>query len=207
MCDNLKLFYDVFEMSSGKKHPTTSQFFPTLCKIRLLMSKWLTSRYDEIKLITSNAIAKFEQYWNVINGMISVATVLDPRFKMKVLKFFFPQIYGDNSSFEMEKVCEICYGLVKEYQLNSKTGKEPCDHIDSSCSPSLMSISKDKVDDHLPNSDLFASSTTTAENVKSELDKYLEETLSPRIPDFDLLGWWKINAFKYHTLHDIAKDV
>ncbi|KAI9169657.1 hypothetical protein LWI28_015664 [Acer negundo] len=48
-------------------------------------------------------------------------------------------------------------------------GKEPCDHSDSSCSPSSISISKDKVDDHLPNSDLFASSTTTAENVKSEI--------------------------------------
>ncbi|KAK1553383.1 hypothetical protein Q3G72_034027 [Acer saccharum] len=132
------------------------------------------------------AIAKFEKYRNVINPVMAVATVLDPRFKMKVLEFYFPQIYGDDdASLEMENVRKLCYGLVKEYQLKSKPGMETSD---SSCSLSLMSVSIEKVGDHLPNFDLFAS---TAENVKSELDKYLEELLSPRTHGFDLLGWWK----------------
>ncbi|KAK2635200.1 hypothetical protein Ddye_029992 [Dipteronia dyeriana] len=122
-CDNLKLFFVVFEMSSGTEYATISQFFPTLCEIILLMSEWLISRHDEIRLIASNAIAKFQKYWNVINPMVAVATVLDPRFKMTVLEFYFPQPYGDDdSSLEMENVRKLCYALVNEYQLKSKPG-------------------------------------------------------------------------------------
>ena len=31
------------------------------------------------------------------------AAILDPRYKMKLLDFYYPNIYGDNSDLEIEK--------------------------------------------------------------------------------------------------------
>ena len=47
------------------------------------------------------------------------------------------------------------------------------------------------------------------ENVdsKSEVDKYLEETIEKDEDDFKILGWWKMNSSKYRILSQIARDV
>ena len=47
------------------------------------------------------------------------------------------------------------------------------------------------------------------ENVdsKSEVDKYLEETIEKDEYDFKILGWWKMNSSKYRILSQIARDV
>ena len=58
-------------------------FFEKNCEIRLELSKWLTSDVEEIQVMTSRMIAKFEKYWSVIHGMLAIVTVLDPRFKMR----------------------------------------------------------------------------------------------------------------------------
>ena len=56
-------------------------------------------------------VTKFDKYWKVIHGIMVVATVLDPRFKMKLLEFNFPKIYQNDSSYEINKI----YELVKKY--------------------------------------------------------------------------------------------
>ena len=61
--------------------------------------------------------------------------------------------------------------------------------------------------DPLASFDLFVSSTTSDEHVKSELDHYLGEPVLPRSPNFDILAWWKANGSKYPTLHVIARDI
>ena len=35
---------------------------------------------------------------------MAVAAILNPRYKMKFLEFYYPNIYGDNSDFEIEKL-------------------------------------------------------------------------------------------------------
>ena len=35
---------------------------------------------------------------------MAVAAILDPRYKMKFLGFYYPNIYGDNSDLEIEKI-------------------------------------------------------------------------------------------------------
>ncbi|XP_012073147.2 zinc finger BED domain-containing protein DAYSLEEPER [Jatropha curcas] len=50
-------------------------------------------------------------------------------------------------------------------------------------------------------------SATSNQHLKSELDQYLEESLLPRVHDFDVLGWWKLNKLKYPTLSKMAADI
>lgn len=37
-------------------------------------------------------LQKFEKYWEVMHEVVGVATVLDPRYKMEVLEFYFHKI-------------------------------------------------------------------------------------------------------------------
>lgn len=143
-------------------------------------------------------IEKFEKYWTTIHGILAIATILDPRFKMKLIEFYFPQIYGDKSSTEIEKVRELCLDLVKEYSLNQDKRSDQ--------SASFSHHDKNIVDD-LDDYDLFVTSTTNVDTFKSEIEHYLEEAVLPRTSDFDILAWWKNNGLKYPTLQSIAKDV
>ncbi|XP_060965338.1 zinc finger BED domain-containing protein RICESLEEPER 2-like [Cannabis sativa] len=62
MCEKLKFFYHVTEMFSGTKYPTTNLFFSKICDIWLLLKECLKSSYDEIRIMASNMMDKFEQY-------------------------------------------------------------------------------------------------------------------------------------------------
>ncbi|CAN6837032.1 unnamed protein product [Brassica oleracea] len=55
--------------------------------------------------------------------------------------------------------------------------------------------------------ELYISEVGSREQMKSELDQYLEESLIPRSPDFEVLGWWSLNRTKYPTLSKMAADV
>jgi hypothetical protein len=60
---------------------------------------------------------KFLKYWTDVHGLMAVATVLDPRFKMKFLYAMFTEIYGhENVGRETTKVKDLLVDLVKEYQ-------------------------------------------------------------------------------------------
>ncbi|KAE8657886.1 hypothetical protein F3Y22_tig00116976pilonHSYRG00038 [Hibiscus syriacus] len=48
---------------------------------------------------------------------------------------------------------------------------------------------------------------TSSQQMKSELDQYLEESLLPRVQEFGVFGWWKVNKMKYPTLSKIARDI
>ncbi|CAH8360477.1 unnamed protein product [Eruca vesicaria subsp. sativa] len=55
--------------------------------------------------------------------------------------------------------------------------------------------------------ELYISEVGSREQMKSELDQYLEESLIPRSPDFEVLSWWSLNRTKYPTLSKMAADV
>ena len=184
MCDKLKLFYHVTEMFSGTKYPTANLFFPKICEIRLLLRDCLSSSYKNIKLMAKSMIAKFDEYWSVIHGILDLATILDPRFKMKLIEYYFPKLYGDESPNEIERVRNLCFDLVKEYKPND--GNET--HFDSSLSASEFDMDVDESVDPLAGYDLYVSNTSNVDTCKSELDYYLEEGVLPKSAEFDILA-------------------
>ncbi|KAF1893549.1 hypothetical protein Lal_00002039 [Lupinus albus] len=71
----------------------------------------------------------------------------------------------------------------------------------------LISNSNFIIDDDA-NFDKYVIGNYNSSNCKSELDRYLEESLLPRTKcEFDILNWWKTNGAKYPTLQMIAKDL
>ncbi|XP_070662458.1 zinc finger BED domain-containing protein RICESLEEPER 1-like [Malus domestica] len=148
-------------------------------------------------------IEKFDQYWSVIHGIVVVATVLDPRFKMRLIEYFFPLMYGQYASNEIDKIRKYCYDLVKECESNHifNMGHQP-----SFTSSQLNQSDFEEMNPLMDNFDLFVSSTVSTDNVKLELDHYLDEAVLPRTYDFDILGWWKSNGTKYPILSALARD-
>ncbi|GLU22056.1 hypothetical protein SLE2022_381560 [Rubroshorea leprosula] len=63
------------------------------------------------------------------------------------------------------------------------------------------------IGDGLSDFEVYISEFGGSQQMKSELDQYLEESLLPRLADFDILGWWKLNEIKYPTLSRMASDI
>ncbi|XP_024993945.1 zinc finger BED domain-containing protein RICESLEEPER 2-like [Cynara cardunculus var. scolymus] len=92
VCDKLGLFYRVTETFSRTKYPTSNMFFPLICEIKLSIKSWEDDQNDVIRNMASSLLLKFDKYWGVIHDVMSVAIVLDPRYKLKLINYFFPKI-------------------------------------------------------------------------------------------------------------------
>ena len=46
---------------------------------------------------------------------MAVAVVLDPRYKIKILEFYFPIMYESEALSEIGKIRQICYDFLSEY--------------------------------------------------------------------------------------------
>ncbi|XP_026440579.1 zinc finger BED domain-containing protein RICESLEEPER 2-like [Papaver somniferum] len=180
MCDKLKIFYTFTEKFSGVKYPTTNLFFPSFFDIRLSLNEWKKSKVGVIKEMAYEMIENFEEYWFVINGVMAVAIMLDPRFKMKLIEFYFPQIYGQAfSKIEIDRVRDLCVDLATEYELKVKFAETFVSQNDLSFTSEMHGFNDDV--DLLEKFYMFVSNTAPTSTVKSELTNYLEEDLLPRI--------------------------
>ncbi|KAF7827285.1 zinc finger BED domain-containing protein RICESLEEPER 2-like [Senna tora] len=199
ICGRLGLFSRVTEMFSETQYPTANLFFPLMYEIRLSLLNWLSSFIGTISNIASKMMTKFEKYWSTVHGVMGVAIVLDPRYKLKLVEYFFPHFYGNSSEMEMEKIKRLCYSLFYEYEAKSakdETLREKSDEAEPQ---------NDDVGDILKGYDSFVNSDISL--VKSELDLYLEEKVLPREPTFDILNWWKHTGIKYLTIQKLARDI
>ena len=148
-------------------------------------------------------IGKFDKYWDEIQGILSIATVLDPRYKMKSFKCYFPLIYGDERSIiEISNVLANLRSLVNEYELKAKN-KESVNNNGGSIYESLPPRPPAKKSRF----ETFLQSEDVVEDVKSDLDFYLEESLTPMKDDFNVLNWWKTYGIKFPILSQIARDI
>ncbi|GAV85521.1 DUF4413 domain-containing protein [Cephalotus follicularis] len=74
--------------------------------------------------MANKMLVKFEKYWAAIHGIMAVAFVLDPIYKMCLLEYFYEQIYEpERYEGEIERINTTCFALLHEYQLELSTGK------------------------------------------------------------------------------------
>ncbi|XP_030942135.1 zinc finger BED domain-containing protein RICESLEEPER 2-like [Quercus lobata] len=129
--------------------------------------------------------------------VMAVAAILDPRYKMKLLEFYYPNIYGDNSDLEIEKIKKLCYNLLDEYGDidESLVDNEGSSHIPASTSSPVAQMK------------FSSSSSKKHESARMEFNHFIDEGVLKRSKDFDILGWWKSNDLKYPTLQRITRDI
>ena len=117
-----------------------------------------------IRNMASSMLDKFNSYWNVIHGVIGVAAILDPRFKMKLLEQMFTQINGNRALDEIARIKNICYKLLNEY---NSMAPNACS---SGTSSTMAEATHSMENDFLSGFDLFVSSENKVEDVKVELE-------------------------------------
>ncbi|KAK9990979.1 hypothetical protein SO802_025964 [Lithocarpus litseifolius] len=190
----LKLFYSATKKFSGSLYVTANTFFDEMFVIQENISHLSKSQNQLLKNMATKMESKFDKYWgkdDKINHLLYVVVVLDPRKKLRFLKFCFSEIYGNEVA---DVMVELVRGsLVKLYNYYScvdspnvqvPSGSERT-HIEGEsigCSD-LYTIVNSRFDRFLEAEQSIGCS--------NEIDKYLAENCESRRGDvkFEILGW------------------
>ncbi|KAJ4709050.1 zinc finger BED domain-containing protein DAYSLEEPER-like [Melia azedarach] len=209
LCAVLKPLYDAANMLTTTTNPTAITFFHEAWKILSDLTRAVTNEDSFVNSFTQAMLEKIDKYWKDCCLVLAIAVVMDPRFKMKLVEFSFTKVFGEDALAYIKIVDDGIHELFLEYvslplPLTPTYAEEGNagnnTRTDESQGGTLLS------DNGLTDFDMYIMETTS-QQMKSELDQYLDESLLPRSHDFDLLGWWKLNKMKYPTLSKMARDV
>ncbi|KAK4257425.1 hypothetical protein QN277_007016 [Acacia crassicarpa] len=208
LCTYLKPIFDAANILTTTTYPSAITYFHEVWKLQLDLARSVMSEDPFVSTLTKIMQEKIDQYWRDCSLVLAIAVVMDPRFKMKLVEFSFSKIYGDDALVYVKIVDDGVHELFNEYMalplpLTPAYAEEgnAGNHMKTEESPGGMLS-----DSGLTDFDVYIMETSS-QQMKSELDQYLEESLLPRVPDFDVLGWWKLNRVKYPTLSKMARDI
>ncbi|KAL6496591.1 hypothetical protein OROGR_029849 [Orobanche gracilis] len=209
LCTFLKPLFDTANLLTTSFSPTTTNtFFHEAWKIQLELARATASEDQFISSLTKLMQENFDKYWRSVCFILAIAVVMDPRFKMKLVEFSFSKIYGEEAASYVKIVDDGIHELFLEYvalplpltSAYAEEAKGACIKFEED--PQGFGCNGLGLTDF----DVYIMETTSQLS-KSELDQYLEESLLPRVHEFDVIGWWKLNRMKYPTLSKMARDI
>ncbi|KAK9940288.1 hypothetical protein M0R45_016956 [Rubus argutus] len=185
-----------------------------MCTIVAELEKCIKSDDPLMGSIGTSMKMKFDKYWNKLedmNKILLIAVVLDPRYKMLYLEYFFPKLQqdktnGDVVSLMVGEVKSIFLKLFKEYAASDPEVAQAS--LDVTLPKSANAIADECEDSHAQNIQGFKKLRQEKDvvEIKDEVDKYLLEAAEdPANLKFDLLAWWKENAARVQYV--VGSDV
>ncbi|KAG5252615.1 zinc finger BED domain-containing protein [Salix suchowensis] len=180
ICECLKEFH-----KSTSNFPTTSKgYFLCVRDVYKNLLKWKQSEHVYVRSTANRMKGKFDEYWGEASLALGISVVLNPSFKLKLVKYGYQQIYGSEYNLHFSKFLDNVTDVYKKY--------------DQGPSSSAM------VDESLcPSSDISFEEWHSQQN---ELDQYLEQPLEKLDKDGNVLAWWQENAQKFPILGKMARD-
>lgn len=83
LCDCFSAFDNVIKVFSLQQYcPCLNHFFPLICKIYLKLISFCKSGDPVVSNICLPTMTKFEKYWLQVYKILSVASILDPCYKV-----------------------------------------------------------------------------------------------------------------------------
>ncbi|KAK0607019.1 hypothetical protein LWI29_007966 [Acer saccharum] len=184
-----KALNDAVKSFSESKSQTANVYFPMFCDTYAKLLQWEGSKYKYVKGIASEIKEEaFDEHWEICEMALTIAAVLDPRFKMKIVESWYKEIYGNDSETHLKTFSDHLAGVYKKYAScfsNCSASYKMLDHFGRPC---------DAEDVVSPNSE------------ESELDRYLKEARFRSVEEFDILSWWRLNNPNFPTLARMARD-
>jgi len=210
-CTYLKLLYDSAHSIMASTNPTSNLFFHEAWKLQLELSNGTGHEDPIFSSIAKDMHEKFDKYWKDCSLVLAIAVVMDPRFKMKLVEFSYSKIYGAEAAKYVKVVDDALHELYKEYVAQplpltpayaeqGEANNGPANANNSQGAPASTG-------DGLLDFDMYLSEIQSSQPSKSELEQYLDESLTPRMQEFDILNWWKLNTVKFPTLSKMARDI
>ncbi|KAM7503882.1 hypothetical protein LguiB_002786 [Lonicera macranthoides] len=198
----MKLFVEVTNVFTDNKLLTANIYFPEICDVHIQLIEWCKNPDDFINSTAMKMKTMFDNYWSKCSLTLAIAAILDPRFKMKLVEYYYPQIYNTDAPDRVKEVYDGIRDLFNEYSLRSTSFDQVSGRL--ACSlPSTSNGSRDR----LRGFDKFLHETSQNQSVISDLEKYLEEPVFPRNCDFNILNWWKVHTPRYPILSMMARDI
>ncbi|KAL0310242.1 UNVERIFIED_CONTAM: putative AC transposase [Sesamum calycinum] len=183
----------VAKIFSGTLYPTSNFYFQKIYDIKVKLDEWMKSPNTLIQDMTLSMLRKYDKYWEVCHILMGVAAVLDLRYKMSLVEFFFRKIYYESTRFKIDEVSQNCYDLLFDYQFRYCTFNESSSSIGGLENTMSYDVhSNVNVNESLDEFEQYVVSKTSGAtnlSVTLELDMYLEESLLPRARDYDILNW------------------
>jgi hypothetical protein len=190
---------------SGSTYPTSNIFYPHIVNVKIALREACESTKPELKAMGEAMMDKFNKYWEEPNNVMVIATILDPRYKLKYIKWGFYKIYGrDKAAAEYDLIEIELAKLYETYDMHHRHEKADSYRAGASSATTMDTSAS------LPSSaSEFTSylSETSLETTKNELDKYLGEANESLLnKNFDVLMWWRLNAHRYPVVAKMAKN-
>ncbi|XP_039066489.1 zinc finger BED domain-containing protein RICESLEEPER 1-like [Hibiscus syriacus] len=198
----LKMLVEIINVFSGNKCPTANIYFPEICHVHIQLIEWCKSADDFLCSLATKMKAEFDKYWSKCSLALAVAVILDPRFKMKLVEYYYSQIYGSTALERIKEASDGIKELFNAYSICPTLADQ--DSASPGCS---LPSSSNNTRDRLKGFDKFVHETSQSQSSISDLEKYLDEPVFPRNCDFSILNWWRVHTPRYPILSMMARDV
>jgi hypothetical protein len=191
---------------SASTYPTANVFFPYILQVKMALKEAQKSGNAYMISMADAMLEKFYKYWEVRNVM-AIATILDPRFKMRYIRSAFGNIYNSlRFRKEISDIEEELESLYQKYESihRPKMGETTQNNTQSASSSKDTSSSLASI---VPSEFQSFLESTATETSKSELLMYLDEPNISISDDkkFDLLNFWKVNAHRFPVVSNMSK--
>ncbi|XP_027152719.1 zinc finger BED domain-containing protein RICESLEEPER 2-like [Coffea eugenioides] len=150
VCNILKAFWTATHVISGSDYPTANLYLNEVCWIKVLLDSKADDENSFVRSMVQKMKLKFDKYWGEYNLLISIAAILDPRYKMRVINYCFPLLYPPHEvQSNIGKVQQALYDLYDKYveiHVSSQSGSSSQllignDHPTKSSSSASSSVS------------------------------------------------------------------
>ena len=211
----LKFFYNATLKFSSSTSVTSNDLFHEVAQLSGMLKKLGRSENCMLSSMASRMNMKFIKYWgdfDGINGLLYVAVVLDPRYKMMYMKVGLASMFGENLGdayfLKLEGMLKALYEQYAEKSQKVSVG--------SSCSKSSDVVSEnisddDDDDDYVDVRTMWQKHQIEEHNLDNNSDfvRYFRDNVEVVIPGqpFNVLHWWQLNSTKYPIMAQIARDV
>ncbi|KAK0595908.1 hypothetical protein LWI29_010991 [Acer saccharum] len=200
--DHIRDIYECYEdltdesfLDHWSSYKTANMYFPMLCSLYKKALVWLKKQKiglysDEDRWFTFTEL--MDRNWCQSNLVLAVAAVLDPRFKMDIVEYWYKKIYGSEWETQLTTFRSYFTGVYNEYAKGTNDVKNSSisyKMLDPSGKPRKSSRDLDHV-----------------QSLNFELHLYFEAVKFPLFEDFDILKWWRVNAQDFPTLARMARD-
>jgi hypothetical protein len=100
--------------------PQPIYIFPIVALMYVNLKKELLSEDKDKRSMANQMIFKFEKYLSEFSAVLAIAVVLDPRYKLRFVKYYYSKIYGDETT-QFDIVKAKLTKLYMEYKVVSTT--------------------------------------------------------------------------------------
>lgn len=181
-------------------------FYPYIIQVKITLKEAQQSGDGYVMSMADAMLENFDKYWEETNSVMIIATILDPRFKMRYIRWSFAKMYDSlRCQREIEDIDKELERLYKKYETiyHRKLGETTPSNAQSSSSTKDTSSSLASI---IPSGFQTFLESSATESSKSELLTNLDEpNVSVEEKNFNLLNFWKVNTHRFPVVASMTK--